>query len=73
MNMAKLFGAVLIIAGLLGLVFNTFSYTKDSHETSIGPVSLSVKEKEDVFIPTWASVGVIVIGGLLLVFGNKRP
>jgi hypothetical protein len=40
----------LIIGGALGLAYGSFS-TKENHETKIGPVELSVKEKETVNIP----------------------
>ncbi|HET8732362.1 MAG TPA: hypothetical protein VFM45_01195 [Anaeromyxobacteraceae bacterium] len=68
MKTLKVLGIVLVAAGTLGLVFGGFSYTRDSHETKLGPFSLLVKDTESVRIPTWASVGAIVVGvGLLLV------
>jgi hypothetical protein len=72
MNGVKGIALALIVAGVLGLMFSTFSFTKDTHEAKLGPFSLSVTEKQTVNIPLWASVGAIVIGGLLLVFGNKK-
>lgn len=72
MNAAKLAGIVLIVAGTLGLVYGSFSYTKETHEAKLGPIELSVAEKETVNVPVWAGVGAIVIGGLLLVFGGKK-
>lgn len=72
MNAAKLAGIVLIVAGTLGLVYGSFSYTKETHEAKIGPLQFSVAEKETVNVPVWAGVGAIVIGGLLLVFGGKK-
>jgi hypothetical protein len=38
----------------------------------MGPIELSVKEKQAVNVPVWAGVGAILIGGALLVFGSKR-
>ncbi len=71
MKRLKIVGLVLIAAGTLGLVFGGFTYTRDSHETKLGPVSFVVKDTEAVRIPTWASVGAIVVGvGLLLVPGR---
>jgi TRAP-type C4-dicarboxylate transport system permease small subunit len=64
---------VLIAAGVLALVYGGFTYTKETHEMKIGPIELSVKDKETVNIPIWAGVGSIVIGGLLLVFGARKP
>jgi TRAP-type C4-dicarboxylate transport system permease small subunit len=57
---------VLIVAGALGLAYGGFSYTKETHETKLGPIELTVKDKETVNIPIWAGIGAIVIGGLLL-------
>jgi len=63
---------VLIVAGVLGLVYGSFSYTKATHEAKLGPIELSVKEKQTVNVPVWAGVGAIVIGGVLLLFGSKK-
>jgi hypothetical protein len=38
----------------------------------LGPIELSVKDKQTVNIPIWAGVGAIVIGGALLLLGSKR-
>ena len=68
----KLVAIVLIVAGALGLLVGGFSYTKETHDVKIGPVELSVKEKQDVNIPVWAGIAAIVVGGALLLFGNKK-
>lgn len=72
MNTAKLVGIVLIAAGAIALVYGSFSYTKDTSAVKLGPLELTVKEKETVNVPVWAGVGAIVIGGLLLVMGGKK-
>ena len=72
MNVVKTVGILLIVAGILGLVFSSFSFTKETHELKMGPVELSVKEKQAVAIPTWASVSAIVVGGLLVAFGGRK-
>lgn len=72
MNSTRLIAIVLIVAGVLGLVYGGFSYTKDTTAVKVGPIELSVKEKETVNVPMWAGIGAIVIGGLLLVLGNKK-
>jgi uncharacterized membrane protein YidH (DUF202 family) len=71
MSAVKIVGIVLIAAGILGLVYGTFSYTKETHQAKIGPLELSVKEKETVNVPVWAGVGAIVVGGLLLLVPKK--
>ena len=72
MNTTRIIAILLIAAGLLALVYGGFSYTKDTTAVKLGPIELSVKEKEIVNVPVWAGVGAIVIGGLLLVFGGRK-
>ena len=71
MNSGKWVGLVLVIAGVLALAYGSFTYTKESHEARIGPIKVSVKDKETVNVPVWAGVGAIVLGGLLLVLGGR--
>ena len=66
MNAVKMLGIVLIVAGGLGLLYGGFTYTKDTHEAKLGPIELSIKDKETVNIPVWAGVGAIVAGAILL-------
>ena len=72
MNTIRLIAIALIVAGVLGLVYGGFSYTKDTTAFKLGPIELSVKEKQTVNVPMWAGIGAIVMGGLLLVLGNKK-
>jgi len=72
MGAVKIVAIVLIIAGLLGLVYGRFSYTRETQEAKLGPLELSVKETQTVNIPIWASVAVIVAGGGLLLFASKK-
>ncbi len=59
---------LLITAGILGLVYGKFSYTKDSESAQIGPLVLTVNEKETVNVPVWAGAGSIAAGSAMLVF-----
>lgn len=72
MNSIKLAALALIVAGILGLVYGSFTYTKDTHEAKVGPIELSVKDKETVNVPVWAGVTAIVLGGVLLLAGGKK-
>lgn len=72
MTAAKLAGIALIAAGVLGLVYGSFSYTKETHETKLGPIELSLQEKERVHIPTWAGVLAVAAGGALLLVGGRK-
>jgi hypothetical protein len=66
MNPIRVIALVLVIAGVLGLAYGSFSYTKEDHDAKIGPIEISVQEKKTVNIPVWAGIGAIVIGGALL-------
>ena len=72
MNGVRLIGIVLIVAGVLGLAYGSFTYTKASHDLKLGPIELSAKEKDTVNVPVWASVGAVVVGAALLALGGKR-
>jgi len=54
------------------LIYGGFSYTKETHEAKLGPIEFSVVDKERVNVPIWASVGAILVGGALLVFGGSK-
>ncbi len=69
---AKLAGIVLIVAGVLALVYGGFSYTKETTAVKLGPIELTVQEKESVNVPLWAGIAAIVVGGGLLLVGGKR-
>ena len=62
----------LMLAGILGLAYGKFSYTKETHQAKIGSLELSMKDKETVNIPVWAGVGAIVIGGILFLVPRKN-
>jgi TRAP-type C4-dicarboxylate transport system permease small subunit len=67
MNGLRIFGFVLIVAGSLGLIYGSFTYTKDTDTAKLGPLELTVKDSETVNVPVWLGVGALVAGGLLLV------
>jgi len=71
MNPMKLLAIGLVVAGVLGLAYGSFTYTRETHEANLGPINLTVKDKETVNIPVWAGVVAVVIGGGLLL-GAKR-
>ena len=72
MNSVKIVAIVLMIAGVLGLVYGGFSYTKSTQEAKIGPLELTVQDKHTVNVPVWAGVGAVLVGGVLLVFSNRK-
>lgn len=62
----------LLVAGVLGLVYGSFTYTKETHEGKVGPFEFSVKDRETVNIPVWAGIAAVVAGGGLLLLGSRK-
>ncbi len=71
MSGKKLLAVALIVAGTLALAYGGFTYTKDTRSATVGPLELSVKEKETVNVPKWAGIGAIA-AGLILLVARKR-
>ena len=72
MTPLRIVAIVLIVAGALALAYGGFSYTKETHQAKIGPIELSVKQKQEVNVPQWAGIGAIVLGAVLLAMGGKK-
>ncbi len=68
----RMIAIVLLAAGVLALVYGGFSYTQDRHEAKLGPLEISVTEKNQVNVPVWAGVGLVVVGAGLLLSGKKK-
>jgi hypothetical protein len=72
MSGIRLAAIILIIAGVIGLAYQQFSFTRETAQAKIGPLELSVKEKETVNVPMWLSIGAIGLGVVLLVTGRRK-
>ena len=72
MNPLRLIAIIVIVAGALGLLYGSFSFTKATHDVKLGPIEFSLKEKETVNVPMWAGIGAIVVGSLLLGFSSRK-
>ena len=73
METNRIFALILLVGGLLAVAYGGFSYTKETHQADIGPLHLSVQEKQRVNIPLWAGIAAIVGGVLLLGAGARKP
>jgi hypothetical protein len=71
MNAVKMLAIALIVAGVLALVYGGFTYTKETQEANLGPISITVKDRETVNVPMWAGVIAVVMGGGLLLFPRR--
>ncbi|HEX5130382.1 MAG TPA: hypothetical protein VFV90_11580, partial [Usitatibacter sp.] len=62
MSPLKVVAILLIVAGAGALAYGGFSYTKETHKAEIGPLKLSVQERERVNVPQWAGIAAIAAG-----------
>jgi hypothetical protein len=72
MSAVKIVAIALIVAGILGLVYDSFSYTKETHAIKVGPLDISVKDRQTVAIPIGVGVGAIAGGAILLLIERKK-
>jgi hypothetical protein len=72
MSGIKIAAIALIVAGLLGVMYGKFSYTKETHEAKLGALEMSFKEKQTVNVPAWAGVAAIAAGAAMLLVPTKR-
>jgi hypothetical protein len=70
--LVRLTGVVLVVSGVVVSKYNSFCYTKDTRNVMLGTIELSIKDKQIVEIPIWLSIGVIVMGSILLLYGYKK-
>ncbi len=67
-----LFGAVLMVVGVLGLAIPVFSTQETRDVLRVGDVKVQATENHWYVIPAWAAGGVLVLGGVLLFMGYSR-
>jgi uncharacterized membrane protein YidH (DUF202 family) len=68
----KIFGIILIVAGILMLVFGNVSYTREKKVVDIGPVEINKKEKKTIAWPNYAGGIIILAGVVILLAGSKK-
>ena len=62
---------VLLVAGVLGLMYGGFSYTRQTHDAKVGPLEISVSESQRVNVPMWIGVALAVGGAGFLLRANN--
>ncbi|MBU4317720.1 MAG: LPXTG cell wall anchor domain-containing protein [Proteobacteria bacterium] len=72
MDSVKIMAIILVVAGFAGILYGKFSYTKETHDIKLGPIEMSIAEKETVNIPVWVGLGAIAGGGGLLFYSIKK-
>ena len=63
-------GIILLVLGILGLSYDQISLKKTG-QTEVGPLTLKYPRYQSYQIPHWLSGGLIVAGGLLIIFNLR--
>ncbi len=71
MRVGTLVGLLLIVGGLVLLVFDQVSVSREREVARVGPLEVTTKERETFTVPTLVS-GVMVAAGIALVIAVRR-
>jgi hypothetical protein len=71
-SLSALFGAALVVAGILSLVYGGINYTQDRTAVKLGPLQVDVQEDKRLNVPVWAGVALLGVGGALLAIGMTK-
>ena len=68
----KIFGVILIVAGIFALAYGGCSYTTRKRAVDVGPLQIETESRHRVFIPPVLGISGIILGGALL-FVSRPP
>jgi len=72
MRFPTILGVLLIALGIIAFLWGGITYTKDKDTAELGPLDVSVEQKETIPLPPVLG-GLSLIGGVILVtVGSKR-
>jgi hypothetical protein len=69
----KIFGILLILAGVVALAYGGFSYTTHRRAVDMGPLKIEKRSHHRVLLPPMLGVAGILLGGAVLFGANSRP
>jgi len=68
----KIFGVILIIAGVAALLYGGFSWTTHKKAVDLGPIHVEKAEQHSLPLPPLLGVVAIIGGGALFYSGAKE-
>lgn len=72
MKSTTILGIVLAVLGVLALVYQGFSYTREKNVIDIGPIHATADTREHVPLPPIVGGVALAAGVLLLVMGSRQ-
>lgn len=67
----KIFGIILIAAGILMFVFKGFTFTQEKKVLDIGPLEVNKRENKTVAWPVYGGL-IALVGGVALIILDKK-
>ena len=67
----KVFGIILIIAGILMLIFGNVSFTQKEKGADVGPTERNKSEEKTIDWPNYAG-GIAVVAGIVLLVAYRK-
>lgn len=71
-NTMRVLGIILLVVGILMIIFTRVNFTTEKKVIDAGPIEVNKEEHHSVDWPTYAGVGIIIIGGLVVYSARKR-
>ena len=68
----KIAAIILIVAGILGLAYGGFSYTREKKVIDLGPIEATAKTRETVPIPPLIGGAALAAGIAMLVMSSRK-
>jgi hypothetical protein len=67
----RVFGIILVIAGILMVIFNGVNFQTEKKVADIGPVEINKKENKHIGWPAYAG-GLAALAGIALLIGSRK-
>lgn len=72
MNSIKIFGIILIVVGVIGLIYGGITYTSHKDVVDVGPMHLEVDQKSKIPITPIAGAVAVIVGSIMVFAGGRR-
>jgi uncharacterized membrane protein YidH (DUF202 family) len=69
----KIAGIIILIVGLLMTVYTGVTYVTKEKVVDLGELQITRDDHHDVNWQPYVGIGVMIVGGVVLVLGRKKP
>ena len=69
---AIVFGAGILVAGIVAIFHPQFSYRVQQHYAQIGPEKILLETRKVFHLPLWCSIPIATLGAALMIAGARK-